>query len=94
VAANNGAPRAGAAVPPGRERNEAAAERCPRRIVLLCDGEGSEVEAVLAEFRGGEVSGRRLHAELPRLAALHPARWLAAEWLGPLGWTRFLWCRR
>jgi hypothetical protein len=70
------------------------AERAPRRLVLLRAGEDSEVEQVLAEQAGAEVSGARLHAELARLACEHPGRCVAAEWRGPLGWTRFLWCRR
>jgi hypothetical protein len=68
--------------------------RAPRRLVLLADGEDSGVTAVLAEYRGAEVSGKRLHADLQRLAAEHAGRYVAAEWLGPLGWTRFLWCRK
>ncbi len=68
--------------------------RCPRRLVLLADGEDSAVLEVLAEYRGAEVSGKRLHADLQRLAAEHRGRCVAAEWLGPLGWTRFLWCRK
>lgn len=67
--------------------------RCPRRLVLLADGEESTVRDVLAEFRGADVSGRRLHAELQRLAGEHPGQFVAAEWRGKLGWTRFLWCR-
>jgi hypothetical protein len=68
--------------------------RCPRRIVLLCDGEDSEVEQVLIEYKDTEVSGKRLHADVQRLADEHRGPCVAAEWLGPLGWTRFLWCRR
>jgi hypothetical protein len=68
--------------------------RAPRRLVLLADGEDSAVREVLAEYRGAEVSGKRLHADLQRLAAEHGGRCVAAEWLGPLGWTRFLWCRK
>jgi hypothetical protein len=68
--------------------------RCPRRLVLLQSGEESDVRQVLAEYQGAEVSGTRLHADLQRLAAEHAGRCIAAEWLGPLGWTRFLWCRQ
>ncbi len=68
--------------------------RCPRRLVLLVAGEDSDVAEVLAEHKGADVSGKRLHAEIQRLAARHPGRCIAAEWLGPLGWTRFLWCRK
>jgi hypothetical protein len=67
--------------------------RCRRRVVLLQDGEGSEVERVLLEYQPTEVSGTRLHADVHRLADEHRGCFVAAEWLGPLGWTRFLWCR-
>jgi hypothetical protein len=49
---------------------------------------------VLLEYQGSEVSGKRLHADVQRLAAEHRGHFVAAEWLGSLGWTRFLWCRR
>jgi hypothetical protein len=75
-------------------RSASSSTRCPRRIVLLCDGEQSEVAEVLAEYRGSEVSGNRLHADLQKLAAQNGGRYVAAEWLGTLGWTRFLWCRK
>ena len=39
---------------------------------------------VLAEYHGAEVSGKRLHEDLQRLAGKHSGRCLAAEWLGPL----------
>jgi hypothetical protein len=68
--------------------------RAPRRIVLLQDGEDSGAARVLAEYRGADVSGKRLHEDLQRFAGEYPGRHVAAEWLGPLGWTRFLWCRR
>jgi hypothetical protein len=68
--------------------------RAPRRLVLLREGEDSAVERVLSEHAGNDVSGTRLHAELQRLAGEHPGRCVAVEWLAPLGWTRFLWCRR
>lgn len=71
-----------------------ASPRCPRRVVLLRGGEDGEVECVLKEYRDAEVSGKRLHADVRRLADEHRGRCVAAEWLGPLGWTRFLWCRR
>lgn len=67
--------------------------RCPRRVVLLCDGENSEVERVLLEYHGAQISGKRLHADLQRLASEHCGAFVAAEWLSSLGWTRFLWCR-
>jgi hypothetical protein len=52
------------------------------------------VDQVLVEYHGADISGDRLHTDLQRLAADHPGRYVAGEWLGPLGWTRFLWCRR
>jgi hypothetical protein len=65
-----------------------------RRLVLLAAGEDSESERVLAEYTGGEGRGKDVHADIERLAAQHPGKCLAAEWLGRLGWTRFLWCRK
>ncbi len=70
-----------------------AEARAPRRLVLLSAGEQSEVKAVLLEMAPAEVSGKRLHAELQRLAGEHRGACVAAEWLGPLGWTRFMWSR-
>ena len=29
-----------------------------------------------------------------KCAAEHAGQCVAAEWLGPMGWTRFLWCRK
>ena len=72
----------------------ASSLRCPRRIVLLRAGEDSEAECVLLEYQGAAVSGKRLHADVQRLAEEHRGRYVAAEWLAALGWTRFLWCRR
>jgi hypothetical protein len=72
----------------------ATAPRVPRRLVLLTDGQHSEVASVLTEYHGAEISGKRLHEDVQRLAAEHPGTWVAAEWLGPRGWTRFLWCQR
>jgi hypothetical protein len=60
--------------------------------VLLKGDEHSDVDSVLAEYRGADVSGNRLHADLQQFADRHRGRQVAAEWLGPLGWTRFLWC--
>ena len=68
--------------------------RVPRRVVLLAGGEDSEVVEVLREYSGAEVSGKRIHADLQRFAAEHRGRQVAVEWLGTLGWTRFLWCRK
>jgi hypothetical protein len=68
--------------------------RCPRRLVVLAGDEDSAAEQVVQEYHGAEVSGKRLHADLRRCADEHPGKCVAAEWLGSLGWTRFLWCRR
>ena len=68
--------------------------RCPRRLVLLADGEDSEVKCILAEFTGSEARGKGIHDEVQRLANEHRGMHVAAEWLGPLGWVRFLWCRK
>ncbi len=68
--------------------------RAPRRLVLLEGDENSAVRRVLIEYSGAGVSGNLLHADLQRLAELHTGEQLAAEWYGPLGWTRFLWCRK
>ncbi|MFO0845439.1 MAG: hypothetical protein U0797_24155 [Gemmataceae bacterium] len=68
--------------------------RTPRRVVLLEAGDDSEVAEVLREYAPAEASGNRLHADVQTFAAERPGRTVAAEWLGPLGWTRFLWCRR
>ena len=75
-------------------RSASSTPRAPRRLVLLDGAEDGEVVRVLAEYRGAEVSGAKLHAELQRLAGEHRGVYVAAEWLGPLGWTRFLWCRK
>ena len=69
-------------------------ERKPRRLVLLSGEPSGAVEKVLAEYQGAEVSGNRLHGELQRLSDENAGRYVAAEWLGPLGWTRFLWRRK
>ena len=68
------------------------AARAPRRLVLLKGDDHSEVEEVLVEYAPEQASGTKLHADLRKLAVERPGRRLAAEWLGPLGWTRFLWC--
>jgi hypothetical protein len=78
----------------GPARPASSSPRCPRRLVLLRDGEDSEMEQVLLEYQGSEVSGKRLHADVQHLAGEHRGRFIAAEWLGSLGWTRFLWCLR
>ena len=67
------------------------AKRAARRLVLLTGDDNSDAESVLLEYAPEQVSGAKLHADLRRLSAEHPGRRLAAEWHGPLGWTRFLW---
>jgi hypothetical protein len=84
----------GQATPPQRSGRGQSTPRAPRRLVLLTAGEASAVEAVLAEYQGADISGNRLHAALQQFADSHRGRQVAAEWLGPLGWTRFLWCRK
>jgi hypothetical protein len=78
----------------GKQAVMGASKRSPRRIVLLSGDEHGEVSEVLMELNADEVSGRRLHAEVQRLAQEHAGMIVAAEWLGVLGWTRFLWCRK
>ena len=69
--------------------------RAPRRIVLLAGSENhSDIEKVLTEYTPPEPTGTRLHSDLQERAAEHAGKLVAAEWFGPLGWTRFLWCRR
>jgi hypothetical protein len=75
-------------------RQVVSTPRCPRRLVLLVGDEDSAAAKVLQEYHGAEVSGKRLHDDLRRFAADHAGMYVAAEWLGALGWTRFLWCRR
>jgi hypothetical protein len=72
----------------------ASGKNAPRRLVLLRGDESSEVERVLTEFTGSEGAGKDVHALIERVAGQHPGRRIAAEWLGPLGWSRFLWCRK
>ncbi len=78
----------------GASATDKGAERRPRRLVLLADEPNGPVQEVLAEFRGADISGNRVHADLQRLSEEHAGRYVAAEWLGPLGWTRFLWRRK
>jgi hypothetical protein len=91
-----GTPRSApqAARQPAPPPTSTSSPRVPRRLVLLADGEDSEVVQVLREYSGADVSGKRIHADLQRFAAEHPGRQVAVEWLGTLGWTRFLWCRK
>jgi hypothetical protein len=74
--------------------SQGKSERAPRRIVLLDGDERGEVKEVLAEYRGAEAAGKRVHEDLQKFAVQHRGRLVAAEWEGPLGWTRFLWCKK
>lgn len=76
----------------GQQPPSGEGQRVPRRLVLLAGDETSAVEEVLAEFTGAEPRGKDIHVEIERLAARHPSRHIAAEWLAPLGWTRFMTC--
>ena len=49
-----------------RPTSTATNERAARRIVLLLDGEQSEVGEVLLELKGTEITGKRLHAEVQK----------------------------
>ena len=84
VSRQQGQPRASSSTTP----------RAPRRIVVLTGEKDSEAAEVLREYTGEEVSGNRLHEDLQRFAAERRGEYVAAEWQGPLGWTRFLWCRK
>ena len=85
----------GKVVPNGTGQAPAARSKAqPRRLVLLAGDERSAVDRVLVEYTGAEGPGKDVHADLDRVAAEHRGRLVAAEWLGPLGWTRFLWCRK
>jgi hypothetical protein len=64
--------------------------RAPRRLVLLSGAADSAVERILAEFPGEDA--RKAHQQIQQAAAEHPGKVVAVEWLGPFGWTRFLWC--
>lgn len=76
--------------PPDKPPPEAAS----RRFVLLEGDGGSPVERLLTLMEHPNVVGSQLTAELRRLAELyHPGRWLACEWFGPRGWTRYQWFR-
>jgi hypothetical protein len=98
VSTSNGTAGRSTGSPPASGQTSAAGSkktpRTPRRLVLLADGDDSTVERVLAEYSGTETNGKGVHEDIQRLAAAHPGRCVAAEWLSPLGWTRFLWCRK
>jgi hypothetical protein len=64
----------------------------PRRVVLLTNDRASEVERVLVEYGAAEAPAANLSADVQRFADEYRGRNVAAEWQGPLGWFRFLWC--
>jgi hypothetical protein len=70
---------------------DSARRQIPRRIVRL---KGDEVAEVLATFEGPAVVGSKIHAEVQRLAAEHPGETIALEWLGNLGWQRYVTCTK
>ena len=55
---------------------------------------GPLLEPIRHNSMGTEPTGTRLHTDLQELATEHVGSMLAAEWFGPLGWTRFMWCKR
>ncbi len=69
-------------------------EKPPRRLVLLEGDEKGPVTEVLSEYNGSSVGASRIHADMVRAAEERPGRIVAVEWLSPIGWTRYLWCRR
>lgn len=73
---------------------QSSTPRAPRRVVRLTGDEQSEIAEVLREYKDADVSGKRLHEDVRQFAEAHRGEQIAAEWLGPLGWTRFLWCKR
>lgn len=75
----------------GAPQPSLSGDRAPRRIVLLVGDDKSAVDLVLAQYQGAEISGKRVHNDVQRFAEQHRGRRVAAEWLGPRGWVRFLW---
>ena len=61
-------------------------------LAALLDRPAGEPRAY-ALFAHCFTCGKDVHAEIERVAAQHPGKYVAVEWHGPLGWTRFLWCR-
>jgi hypothetical protein len=64
----------------------------PRRIVRL--KKNGDVRDVLATFEGDQIVGSKIHAAVQSLAAEHAGDEIALEWLGNLGWVRYLTCRK
>ncbi len=69
-------------------------ERIARRIVRLKGDTKSEVQEVVATFEGDKVIGSKIQAELQTLAKKHAGETVALEWLGNMGWVRFVTCRK
>lgn len=68
--------------------------RAARRLVLLEGDEKSAATEVLKEYTGTNVGASQIHADMVNAAEERPGKILAVEWLSPIGWTRYLWCRR
>jgi hypothetical protein len=66
--------------------------RTARRIVLLAADDHSELERILVEYAAAEVHTANLDEDLERFANEYRGRTIAAEWEGPRGRVRFLWC--
>ena len=73
---------------------DSAKKQIPRRIVRLKGDSESDVREVLSSFEGAEIVGSKIHSEVQRLAAKHPGDVIALEWLGNMGWVRFLTCKK
>jgi hypothetical protein len=58
-------------------------------VVVPTDPQAEPTE-VLAQFEGADVVGSKIHRELGVLAKTRPGQTVALEWLGPLGWQRFV----
>jgi hypothetical protein len=78
--------------PAGPEK-QAPRPHPPRRLVRLVGDRDSAVAEVLREYPP-ETAPQLTPAEVERAAAERPGQSLAAEWLGPTGWQRFLVCRK
>ncbi len=72
---------------------DSAKKQIPRRIVRLKSDADSEVREVLQTFEGAAIVGSKIHAEVQRFAAKFPGEVIALEWLGNMGWVRYLGCK-
>ena len=73
---------------------DSAKKQIPRRIVRLKSDAASEVREVLQTFEGAAIVGSKIHAEVQRFAAQFSGEVIALEWLGNMGWARYLTCKR